>query len=467
MYYISKSTGELFYILDVEAPILYSSVMNNGMLYYIDTTTDGNSKHIKYINIKKLKDEVMSAPVTLYISLGSSPSDPLAVYIDEYRKINPRVKIIINKYQHDWENDLQAEQLMALDIMTGKTKTDIMIYGMRERQYLWDLGLLRNLNGFDMLKDTINNPNLIDGVKNLCIVKDSDLFLGLPVDLSFSLYLMENRLYAKYKIPMLSLGDTYEDALRTGREYCLDYDENGVPDVYLFWDRHPAERTFNFTPSYGINAHNGFKPMFDSNPFIRYMEDNQHPVYYDFNLPYTFSESNFRAFSQIMDYPILLRNFDFDSLRLSLPSFVDGYDVYTPTPDDRDKFTLWVCKDEIANLFTGIEISGNMVGISEQSESPVEAAEFLAGFFNEAFQIKNGTVPLYKNVSNKIIFSNYPSNFEECVSYVYRNYVECYIIPRFFYWMNDIVYAEYINSGLSLTDVGTILQKEAIKRIKG
>jgi hypothetical protein len=457
IYYIDRSTEKLIYLCESDSLSIISfrtAAACNGVLYYLD---DSNfyTTNISYIDTQILIKKMEYSPVTLYIAYNSDidASVNLMTYVDEYKKNNPSVHIEFVEYMHDWESNLQVEQQMALDILSGKTKIDLLIFNINDKQYLKDIGILKDLNEFEDMKKVIDNQNLITGFKNLCVTKHDNGFFGIPFIIDFNFYLMEKELFYKYDIPFFNMGDSYEDAIKKGKKYCRDYDGNGIIDVYLFWEHRPNKGVFNFNPAYGINAQNNFVPLFDSPSFIQYISDSETPSYYNFNLTYTVSEEYFHTYSRLMDYPILLRDV----------SLMD----YFPSSNEKDKFLLWAYNNKIKDLFDGTSIKGSFIGISESSDNPEESVRFLLGFFNEEYQRVFGSFPVYKDVSKYNKYLYYPDNFEDCVSFIYQNYVECSIIPRFWFWINDKVYEEYFSLGLTSEQLGSILQKEALKKIKG
>ena len=404
-----------------------------------------------------------SGVVELHIGLSDQTSlyinTPLKVFAESYMLKHPEVKVSFRQFTHDWENGVNTDVQIAMALLSGQAELDVVAYDFNYRHYLTQTGLLKDLRQFPALQAFLENPNLLDGVRNVCENADG-FFAGIPFEVEYfnDFYALDPELFARHNIPLPALGDSYEDVYAVGRQYLQAAKSTGRNDVYFFMEDRTNAATaevFPVNPTFMLNAANQFTPSYDSQAYLDHLTDALNPQHHAFNL------RNDRA---TLDEKLLFPR----SGRLYLRDYFDR-DMREVIPGDAlEHYYFWAAKKQIPGIFEGTVVEGQMLGVAETSQHAELAASFLAEFFDETYQRENAKCSLlYKDIASYRHLSAFPESFEACTSYMYQNYVEFYAIPGLWGYMNADLYPLYASGEITLEEVGQLLQKEALKRLKG
>ena len=473
---LDAKTGEQLVLSNLPGRSLFTRAFHGQHLYY----TTGDEQHvIKRVDLNALETyATRSGTRVLTIAVDNEYTvewnDPLRVFADAFAVKYPDVQIEFSFFPMDEENWVYSDQRIALAVISGEMNLDLIVYSIDYQHHLVESGLLKNLNEYGGLRGILASPNLLSGVRNVCENADG-FFAGFPLDVGYprNLCALNQALFDEHGIPMPALGDSMADVMALGERYGRASKSAGNPDVYFFRQRPKMDDLFNFDPTNMLNADNGFTPAYDSQAFLDYMIARENPILYEHNLH--MEDSSWPDWTEREKQPVL-----FEEETLNMSSYFPAPSPYAPPgsahisrwliPYDRlEDFAFWAFKEEIPGIYTGLDLEGcQMIGVAETAQNDDLAALFLAEFYDEAYQRANAKYALiYNDIKNHKHLARFPESFESATSYIYENYVETYAIPGLFYWMNIDLYPLYASGEITLEEVGQLLQKEALKRLKG
>jgi len=473
---LDAKTGEQLVLSNLPGRSLYTRAFHGQHLYY----TTGDEQHvIKRVDLNALESHATRSDTrVLTIAVGNEFTAawdaPLQVFADAFAAKHPDVRVKFCFFPLDLEKQVDENQRISLAMISGEMNLDLIVYSMSYQRHLIESGLLKNLNEYGALRAILANPNLLSGVQNVCEKADG-FFSGFPLDVAYprNFYALNQALFEEHGIPMPALGNSMADVAALGERYGRASKSAGNPDVYFLRQRPITGAMFHFDPTSMLNADNGFTPAYDSQAFLDYMIASENPILYGHNLK--MDNSEWPDWTEREKQPVLFEEF---SVKM-------GNYIMTPSPyaspnsakpprwqmpyDRLEDFVFWAGKEEIPGIFTGFNLSESlMIGIAETAQNDDLAALFLAEFYDEAYQRANAKYALiYNDIKNHKHLARFPESFESATSYVYENYVQTYAIPRLQYWMNTELYPLYASGEITLEEVGQLLQKEALKRLKG
>lgn len=423
-----------------------SACAANNRLYVLGKK---GSRPVLYVfGLEEAIGQSVSIDTTLLI-LDMSSTGFIETYKKDFILANPKINIEIMRpgqadenMPDDYEFDDIGYQKLFLEIMGGGINPDIVIYSSHTMRFpAADSGLMCNLSDFPQLEAMFDNPNLMDGVKEICKNKSGQL-TGVPVASGIQAFVANTKLFDELGIAVPDIEWDINDYLSLAEDVWQKANGSGSINV-LF----PVSEPIGFPELY-FTAGNNYQPNFNTPEYTEYCR-RLFEVQSLYNISFKQFLFDFDYGANMPDNLMLWKmpmNIWFssilpqDAVILPKPFFLDGY-----------------CTDF------------QFAGIAQNSGNKGIAAKFLEGLFSEEYQRRKASydnifykdISLYESIPNKL------PQLEDVYSLVYKNDNGSTCEPNFIGWESQELFPRYKSGELTLDDAVALLQQEAEKRAMG
>ena len=226
-------SAEGSYILNGLFPLkdrLYAVSVDSGMIYELSEapvgTGEADSDDGHVLNI-------------LMLGMQATTFEPMMDAVEELLGTKVRLTVF---------DSLSEDAKIRLKLLSGDTDFDLYGIVPESLAYYASVNALIDLSGDEVIEE--NFGNMIDGVKDLCMI--GDVLCGVPVKYWFNLevYSVNEELLGQLGEELPAEPMTWEETLEWGRGLKAKADEAGVEDFFLIDDWKYASMAISYLSNY-------------------------------------------------------------------------------------------------------------------------------------------------------------------------------------------------------------------------
>ena len=290
---------------------------------------------------------------------------------EEHDEILINSDYFMDAYQKLINNQLQADLIISDSIMMAShVKNNLFV----------------DLNNVKEIKTLIDNPNIFESVKKLCLYKD--MFIGVPLNLFYTGLVINEEMFNEIGIKLPSMNWTFDEFYDISIQV-NNFNISNNKNVYLIEAEREPDKYVNIM--YGFDTSNNGKFDILSTGFMEYLKKtneifNYIIIDYDNHFGSSLDDDNFN------------KNYLFSSIIYADLHNIDSNDLENkkvlpiPLIDNRPYY-----------------LHGVMLSLSSNAKNTETAIKFIKDFFNEQYQYENAfEMQIYKDIEKYKLMSEYP-----------------------------------------------------------
>ena len=388
--------------------------------------------------------------MNLSIAILGYYSCELAKYISVFVESNPDVNITFIQYQHNHDEECTEEmefreyeefiRSTCQKIASGEIQTDLIMYDSFYAKEFLDDGLLADMSSNDVITGFFNNPNLLDGIKRLCVYDEK--IIGIPLNIFYAGCIINKNLCNKIGITIPQNSWNQDDLFKMAT-VLAEYNKTAETKAYLFTSNGEVRPYANLRR--GLYQNDSSQPIFSSIEFIDYMEKVKQID--DMGLTYVLDHFEQSGAAMLRDDVLLYEIAYSDLHNYEKSIFAEHTILPVQTVAGNPPYT-----------------NASLLAISANPSNPALANAFIAGFLREEYQyIHAFEIQLYKDAEEYDILSTYSKATHEWIRTVTENSVPLYISRDISAWIDTVELPQGTFNNINFKEWAARMQEEAVK----